>query len=256
VIDYSRTGRGEPLLLVHWIGHYSRGWDPILPFVAPHRDVIAIDLPGFGGSPRLSVAPTPSALTNAVEALLDELGIDRVHVAGNSLGGGIALELARRRRALSATGLSPIGFWTPREYRWARYVLNRTHRDARRLAALAPLLTSNPVTRTLMAWHLVARPWRLAPEPTRAAGRVLRDAHFEPTMDVMYRWRPPAPDELACPVTVAWGACDCILIPRQADRARRFYPGGRHVRLAGCGHVPMSDDPSLVARTLLEGSGG
>ena len=59
-------------------------------------------------------------------ALLDELRLDDVHVAGNSLGGGIALELGRRGRARSVTALSPIGFWTPREYAWARRVLNDT----------------------------------------------------------------------------------------------------------------------------------
>jgi pimeloyl-ACP methyl ester carboxylesterase len=56
------------------------------------------------------------------------------------------------------------------------------------------------------------------------------------------------------PVTIAWGARDLVLPPYQARLAKVALPGGRHVRLPGCGHVPMPDDPELVAGVLLKGS--
>jgi pimeloyl-ACP methyl ester carboxylesterase len=53
-------------------------------------------------------------------------------------------------------------------------------------------------------------------------------------------------------VTVAWGAKDRILPPHQAERARELLPEARHVALPGCGHVPMTDDPDLVADLILQ----
>jgi pimeloyl-ACP methyl ester carboxylesterase len=57
------------------------------------------------------------------------------------------------------------------------------------------------------------------------------------------------------PVTVAWGTHDRILRPSQAERARELLPQARHVPLPGCGHVPMSDDPDLVASLILQTTG-
>src|SRR5689334_2543633 len=95
MLRYSRAGAGEALVLLHGIGSYRGAWDPVVPALAAQFDVLAVDLPGFGESPTLPVGqePTPAALAGAVGGLLDELGIVRPHVAGNSLGGWVALEL-------------------------------------------------------------------------------------------------------------------------------------------------------------------
>jgi pimeloyl-ACP methyl ester carboxylesterase len=58
------------------------------------------------------------------------------------------------------------------------------------------------------------------------------------------------------PVTIGWGTRDLVLPPYQARVARATLPGAAHVRLPGCGHVPMADDPELVAGVLLRGSAG
>jgi pimeloyl-ACP methyl ester carboxylesterase len=77
---------------------------------------------------------------------------------------------------------------------------------------------------------------------------------FAATLPEVGSWRPRMP---ACPATIAWGQRDRLLITsRQAPRAARRLPAARHVRLAGCGHVPMSDDPGQVARVLLDASAG
>src|SRR5215207_7267465 len=100
----------DPLLLIHGLGLSRRSWKPVLPILTREHEVLAIDLPGFGAaSPLPDRRPTVDALTDAVEAELDVTGVDRVDVAGNSLGGWIALELARRGRARSAVALSPSG---------------------------------------------------------------------------------------------------------------------------------------------------
>src|SRR2546423_1572190 len=119
-LEHFRAGRGDPLVLIHGIGLYWGVWEPVLPQLAAGHDVIALDLPGFGGSDPLpeAQAPTVEALADAVAAFLAGLGIERPHVAGNSLGGGIALELARTGRARSVTALSPVGFYNDRELKF------------------------------------------------------------------------------------------------------------------------------------------
>ena len=107
----TRSGTGETLVLLHALGLSRRVWDPVLPALAGHFDVIAVDLPGFGDSAPLTHEPTPAALAAAVAALLDELGVTSPHLAGNSLGGWVALELAGIRSAASLTLLSPAGLW-------------------------------------------------------------------------------------------------------------------------------------------------
>src|SRR5262249_17342622 len=138
-LNYHRAGSGEPLVLIHGIGSRWQMWEPVLPLLEGHRDVIALDLPGFAASP-----PPPSgtpaglaSLTRLVEDFLDRLGLERPHVAGNSMGGWIALELAKNGRVRSATALSPAGFHTPREAVYQRAMLWTTVRAARLLAPFA-----------------------------------------------------------------------------------------------------------------------
>src|SRR4051794_1964269 len=93
---FTRRGSGAPLVLLHGIGMSRAVWEPVLPALAERFDVVTVDLPGFGGSAPLppDVEPHPAALASAVAEFLDDLGIERPHVAGNSLGGWVGLELA------------------------------------------------------------------------------------------------------------------------------------------------------------------
>ncbi|GAB3885078.1 hypothetical protein GCM10027612_19870 [Microbispora bryophytorum subsp. camponoti] len=98
----------------------------------------------------------------------------------------------------------------------------------------------------------VARPERLPREAVLAAATALRECvGFEETLDSLAWAAPPAPPQV--PVTIAWGDRDRLLPRRQAVRAAR-WAGQRTLLLRGCGHVPMSDDPELVAQVILGGS--
>jgi pimeloyl-ACP methyl ester carboxylesterase len=124
-INYSREGTGPPLVLLHGIGHHWQAWRPVIDLLAGEFDVIACDSPGFGASASLppSIEPTIPAYVDAFEWFFVELGLERPHVAGNSMGGAIALELARRRAVRSACAFSPAGFWTPAERRFCQLSL-------------------------------------------------------------------------------------------------------------------------------------
>jgi pimeloyl-ACP methyl ester carboxylesterase len=141
-LNHYRGGEGEPLTLIHGIGSRWQMWEPVLEGLVAHRDVIALDLPGFGVSPmpRPGTPPGGDSLVKLVHEFLTQEGINRPHVAGNSLGGLIALEVARRGLARSATALSPVGFANRPETVGSRSSLWLGVRLARRLAGRAESL--------------------------------------------------------------------------------------------------------------------
>jgi pimeloyl-ACP methyl ester carboxylesterase len=254
-LAHVRRGSGPPLVLIHGIGSQWQMWEPVLERVSREREVVAVDLPGFGDSAPLPGRPTVEALASAVGEFLDGLGIRDAHLAGNSLGGAVALAMARSGAARSACGLSPAGFGNMREGRWARALLLASRRAAQRLEPYADVVQGGPARRTLAYWHLAARPWRIpADEAAGAMRNLARSPGFEATLEAIEDHNFGGPT-LDCPVTVAWGDKDRLLIySRQSARARRLLPDARHVTLHGCGHVPTWDDPEQVARVLLEGS--
>jgi pimeloyl-ACP methyl ester carboxylesterase len=250
-LAYDRIGTGPPLLLVHGLGMCKEVWRPVLACLAREREVVAVDMPGFGASP-----PGPRTVEEMAESLTDftaGLGLERPHVAGNSLGGGVALTMGAMGAASSVCALSPIGFVAGREAAYGRMVLAFTRAMAERLAPAAGTLTRSAVLRTLLSSHAAARPWRIPPEDAAHWMRVYADAPaFWALLGSLDGWRARVP---TCPATVAWGERDRVLIfSRQAPRARRRLPDAEHVVLRGCGHVPTWDDPGQVASVLLSAS--
>ncbi len=256
-LSYARVGSGEPLLLLHGIGHHRQAWDPVIDILATEREVIAVDLPGFGASPALpdGFAHDLPTMTAVFGALCDALDLDRPHVAGNSLGGLLALELGREKRVRSVTALSPAGFWSQAERRYAFGVLLAMRRAARSMPVpLVERLSRSAAGRSVLTSTIYARPGRRSPEAVVAETLALANAErFTETLraGVDVRFTDDVP---GVPVTVAWGTRDLLLVRRQGVRAKRIIPKARLIRLPGCGHVPMNDDPALVARVLLDGS--
>ncbi len=118
------------------------------------------------------------------------------------------------------------------------------------VGVVRPVLTSR-AGRAASFWLLLGHPGRLPAEHALADALALRDAPgFEPVARHARRYA--FQGEVAVPVTVAWGTRDRILVPRQADRARRQLPHARHVPLPRAGHVPMYDEPALVAELIME----
>jgi pimeloyl-ACP methyl ester carboxylesterase len=249
--DGDRGVEREPLLLVHGLGASSSVWDPVVPLLAREREVIALDLPGFGAAPSLApeVEPTAAALAAALRDQLAARGIDTIHVAGNSLGAWVGLEMGRCGWAASVTALSPAGLWRaplgPRR--------SEVRAWARRLRPLVLAALAVPALRRRMTRTFVARPERIPAADARAlvlgwidangydgANRAMRTHIFDPA---------GYPEEV--PVTIAWGERDQLVGPPKPNRRPA---GARFLVLPGVGHTPTWDNPELVARTLLEGS--
>ncbi|HEY0279084.1 MAG TPA: alpha/beta fold hydrolase [Solirubrobacterales bacterium] len=254
--DGSAGGGGparEPLLLIHGLGASRSVWDAVVPTLSFEREVIALDLPGFGAAPSLSDGVEPTALAMA-EALREELrarGIERAHVAGNSLGGWVGLELGRLGVARSVTCLSPAGLW--REP--IGPAKSPTREWARRLRPLVAVGLYIPQVRLKALSTFAAFPTHIPVAAGRemvlgwidadgydGANKAMREHVFDPST------YPPAS---AVPVTIAWAEEDRLVGP---PREECRPAGARFLTMPHVGHVPMWDDPDLVVRVLLDGS--
>lgn len=256
-LAYERRGSGEPVVLLHGIGHHWQAWEPVLSVLAASCEVIAIDLPGFGASPQLpdGVSYELGSVIPLLNDAFAALGLERPHVVGNSLGGLLALELALHGHARSVTALSPAGFWKGWERRYAYAVLMGMRAGAKGIPdGVLRGMARSAVGRAALTSTIYARPGRRSPEAVVAETRSMRAATgFAPTLEVGR-----SPDVIfdqdipGLPVTIGWGEKDRLLLRRQASRAKKAIPEARLVPLPGCGHVPMNDDPALVARLVLE----
>ncbi len=254
---YDRCGAGPPLVLLHGAGHRRQAWLPVLQRLAEHREVISVDLPGFGESP-----PLPEHLSYDLDTAMivlkeffADLGLDRPHVAGNSMGGLISLVLAEHGMVSSATALSPAGLWSPMGRRVSLSMVRSVHLGARYMPPkVADRLSRTAAGRTLMCGLLFGRPDLIEPRVLLDDMQAMIDGvGFHPTIAAGDRiiYEGQVHD---VPVTIAWGSRDMIFRRPRAAAITKLIPHVRLLRLPGCGHVPMNDNPELVAHVLLTGS--
>jgi pimeloyl-ACP methyl ester carboxylesterase len=250
---YDRKGSGEPVVLIHGIGHRRQAWAPIFDQLAERYDVIAVDLAGFGESPRYAKG-VPYNMDNACADLAGnfaEWGIEQPHVVGNSLGGAISLELAARGLVSSATVLSPAGFFG----RFDRFQALGTLLTLR-LISQAPdfvlrLIANTRLGRRLIGYVLYTHPERFTAEEAYGDAVALKRCRgFEGVAKAGLRYRFGSVVDV--PTTVAWGTKDRILPYRQAATAEQVLPDAKHVPLPDSGHVPMIDSPELILRLVHE----
>jgi pimeloyl-ACP methyl ester carboxylesterase len=254
-----RAGSGDRMVLVHALGSSSHAWNPILAALVAEREVLALDLPGFGRSAPLpaGVPPTVPALADAVEQAVDAAGFETAHIVGNSIGGWIALELARRGRARSVVAISPAGAGSPEERVRIVAAAVRTYAAAQLLAPWAAVLPGLVASAAFLFSEVHSRPWRVRPEDALQAvlGLAGSLAFLETLEWTVGRHQPEGLAEVRCPVLLAWGSEDRILAPSHAAQFVDAIPGAQHLVLPGVGHIPMSDDPDLVAAMILDFTG-
>ena len=252
-----RTGAGEPLILIHGVGSRRQIWAPLIPSLSERHDVIAIDLAGFGESP-VGAGATISHHLDAVAAVVADLGLQRPHLAGNSMGGGIALELGRRGLAASVTAFSPIGFWRRPGRVWCQRALGSERRLGAAVRPIIPHLLSTTAGRGALTGLAFGRPSRLDPETVLADvdGLIAAPGFAQASASFTGHHFAGVGQLADVPVTVAWGSRDLLLTyATQHRRARAAIPTARHITLQSCGHTPFYDDPELCVRTILQTTG-
>ncbi len=253
-----RKGKGPPLVLFHGVLCSEHVWTRVVPLVAPHHDTVVLTALGHRGGSRPRTRPTRFGhIIDDAEETLDRLGLRKAHLAGNSMGGWVALELARRGRAESVCALSPAGFWTVEEGNpgGAAERLRATIRQTRFGRPLLPFLArSSRFRRWAMRLNAAHGDRLTAAEMIARADDLLQ---CDVGLDLLQTDEALGPfASLPCPITIAWSERDRVLPMRShGERAKTMVPGARFVVLSDVGHVPMFDAPDLVARVLLETTG-
>lgn len=257
-----RAGSGEPVVLLHGFTAAWGIWHPILADLVARYEVIAPTLPGHHGGPAYPAGQPISFehSTNAVETLLDELRLGTAHFVGNSMGGGIALELAKRGRARSVVALAPAGGWSQGDGEGPRIgsffakqikMLRRTH-------AWSERIMRRPGTRRLAFREIMRHGELVSPANAAAISQAALQCSISPrAIAALFADEAGLTigdlDQVACPVLLATPQFDRVLPgPRHAPRYRREIPGVRAVGLPDCGHVPVWDNTDLVTKLIVE----
>jgi pimeloyl-ACP methyl ester carboxylesterase len=241
---------------VHGLGSRWQVFEPILDRLAERHEVLAVDLPGFGATPPdPAVSPGVPGYATWLAGVLAELGVERPHLVGSSMGGAVALELGRAGIAGRVTAFAPIGFWRTPGRMWCQGLLTALRTGGRYTEPLLGPVLAHPAGRAALLAPLFGRPTRVRPADAAAdAAAMVRAAAYPAACRsfATYRFDPPGRlDDI--PVTVAWGTRDVVLWHRtQSARARVVLPAARHVDLPGCGHLPFNDDPARCARVVLD----
>jgi pimeloyl-ACP methyl ester carboxylesterase len=260
-LAYRRAGDGETLLLIHGMAGSSRAWKGVMPALAERYDVLAPDLPGHGESSPPTGDYSLGNLAATLRDLLAVLDIERTTIVGQSLGGGIAMQLAYQHPELAArlvlVGSGGLG----REVSWmiralalpgAEYVApvifpsfvrdlgDRVSGAATRLGVRAPRLAE--------MWDAYAT----LTEPEHRAA-FLRTVHavIDPGGQAV-----SATDRLylaaAVPTLIVWGDADPIIPVEHAYAAHDAMPGSRLEVFEHVGHFPHAEDPQRFTRVLLD----
>lgn len=247
--------------MVHGLGGSIHSFDTILEELSKVREVVLIDLPGFGETPALegkvNIANLADAVTNFLK-IQNLLGIDAV---GTSMGARLVLELARRGGILGAViSLDPGGFWEG----WEKHAFYASIKTSIGLIRLLhpeiPKILNSDTGRKLLLLQFSARPEQLSPQ---AAIQELNDYVDSESFDellynLVYGEKQEGLPEntLKKPLIIGWGKKDKVCFPRQAKRALKTFPDARLHWFEDCGHFPHWDKPLETVELILKHTGG
>lgn len=254
---YDSGGNKPPLLLLHGIGGTWHVWKPVLALLETRHRVIAVTLPGHYGGVRYagSEPATVAGLADQLIAMLRARGIESAHIAGNSLGGWLSVELARRGFARSVVALSPAGGWTTMaDYRAVARLLRTIYLLLPLMLVLTGWLLRFAAVRKLLGKKSMVHGDRVPAEDFRHSFQAMARTDVLPQLlDTMGRDGPVAAFRPTVPVTIAWSEQDQVIpFTRYGESYLRSVAGARGIIVTGVGHVPMYDDPEQVAARILE----
>jgi pimeloyl-ACP methyl ester carboxylesterase len=254
-ISYADIGSGPVAVLIHGQGGSWQWWLRILPVVSAHRRVIAVDLPGFGGSDPIAAGDVFSEHVATIIGLLDHLGLADAIIAGHSMGGLVALQVAcehpdrvaglmlidagganisAARLALIVTGLRTFSRifaipWVPRVVARKRYL---------RSSLMALALHDPRTLSTSLAMEILPR--MAAPgfvQSLRAAAIAVNHV---------------TPQAVTCPSLIVWGVRDRILPVSTGRVLASKIPDARFVPLDNVGHCVMVEAAGQFSQLLID----
>jgi pimeloyl-ACP methyl ester carboxylesterase len=244
------------LVLLHGLTASAAGWRDVVPLVSQNFTVHAPTAIGHrGGPPALRRPITADDVIDWAVEYLDAQGLSRPYVAGHSMGGFVAIELARRGRATAACALAPGGFWSDGDGLRAQTVAKVQGGSGftRLIRPVLPLmLRVAPIRRAFMQYGACHAERVTA----KRAIEIIDDFIGCSVADQVFSTddqRIAPLDPLPCPVTIAWSEKDVIIpFDRYQPNAQKCLPEATFEILPDVGHDPMMDDPRLVAATILK----
>jgi pimeloyl-ACP methyl ester carboxylesterase len=258
-VNYVDIGSGdrEPIVFVHGLGGQWQNWLENVPRAAQERRVVAVDLPGFGLSPMPRDEITISGYGRTVEALIDRLGLGRVDIVGNSMGGYIGAEVAIQfpQRVDQLLLVSAAGITSADLAHAPIMTLGRVASAiATHTAAQDRQLAARPKSRHA-ALQFVAR------HPSRLRADFAYEAFFKGTgkpgftpalrASLEYDFRDRLP-EIRVPTLIVWGEKDSIIPVKDANEFERLIPDSRKVVMKDTGHIAMAERPETFNALMLE----
>jgi pimeloyl-ACP methyl ester carboxylesterase len=256
-VDVGSGDREEPVVFVHGLGGQWQNWLENIPRLAQDRRVIALDLPGFGLSAEPEGEVSIPGYGRTVNKLCDKLGLDKVELVGNSMGGYIAAETAiqfpervSRLVLVSAAGISSAETLQAPILTFGRVMTAIATNSAARHRHLAARRWTRHLSLALVARY----PGRLKPDLAyegffKGAGKGGFDAALRASLDYDFRDRLP---EVKVPTLIVWGEKDSIIPVRDADEFERLIEDSRKVVMKDTGHIPMAERPQAFNDVLVE----
>jgi pimeloyl-ACP methyl ester carboxylesterase len=252
-LHYRDEGAGAPLLLLHGLTASLFSWDRCAEILSGKLRVLRLDLPGHG-----LTGPHPAGrygwadMASLTTRFLDELGVERASVAGSSLGGAVAWQLAARfpERVDRLVLLAPIGYPMPGKLPWPLRLLAHP--------VLGPALSRFTPRREFMK-RLAATYGDPALIDARDADRqfrLFRRAGNRAALGAFLRGGPipdprPLLAKITAPTLLLWGSRDTVAPPAVAERFARDIPGAEVRVIEGAGHAPMTELPEETAAAIL-----
>lgn len=256
ITNFIREGAGRPLVLVHGLGSNLANWSPVLADLRREREVIAVDLPGFGESSPLDGDVTIATLTDSVEQFLVEQKLQDADVVGSSMGARMVLEMARRGHGGNVVALDPGGFWTDAQVKVFGATVAASIALVRGIQPALPALTSTAAGRTALLLQFSAAPWKLDQDVVLTELRSFKQAQsIWPAFEALVKG--PKQDGMAAGtakgrIVIGWGRNDRVTLPSQAERAESLFPDAQLHWFDRCGHFPHWDRPAETMRLILD----
>ena len=257
-----RGGLGSPLVCLHGFMDTWRIWELVLPALERRHDVLAPTLPGHAGGPPLEGEVDRELLADAVERAMDDAGFGTAHIAGNSLGGFVALQLAARGRAKSVVALAPAGGWAAGDAQLAETLSFQAtlYGQVKAAAPHAEAIMASPEGRRRATRHITTNfehipPALLAHQMRGVAGCAGALPMIEYSLREGYDLDA---ERIACPVRIVWGTEDKLLPwPSSAGRFRNdWLPHADWVEVDGAGHCLQLDVPLETEQLIIGFTGG